>query len=461
MSAVCERPITRRRAALLLSSFTVAAAAAYFAWLHLPHGLIILGTMGAAAAAAGLAAFAFPRYALYFGIFWVYAGLAFYTSLPIPAAITLAVALAVALELMRGDRIQIRDPLFLWSISVFALLAIQSMLFAHYHAYSLWNFFSFAKSALLVFLIGQLVRREKDLETLAFVVFAGALASVVLGAVNNTLGIYNEAQSTIGSWQRFGGTHINANRAAHFFVAGLPLGVYAVKRAKPMLLKLTLVAATVVLALAVVLTFSRQTIFPLVIILLAVLFKEARSKWIYALVLGVVGVALFFIPGMYWHRITTIGAVFDAAGQEWSLAVRLEAFKAAWRMFLEHPFTGVGLNNFIVRSPLIVRIGAHNAYLEILAGVGIFGLIAFVAVMGSAVRGYARAMRARWSAESKWMSDLSFYFLLSCLALLISIFFEQTHFDREVWVPVAAGLIAGRMAGDAALSAPPERKPET
>lgn len=460
MDSVSARPITRKQAVWYASLSTAVVVSGYAAWRFVPGHLLTFGFLGAAAGLFALAVFVYPKLGLFFGLFFVYAGLRFYTGLPVPEAVIFIVTAAVALGLLRGDPVMVRDPLFLWALALFTLFALQSMLFAHNYSYAFLSFSAFVKSMLVIFLIGQLVRTEGDLHVLAVVIFTATVSSALLGAANNALGIQHPDQSLIpGSpWQRFSATHLNANSAAHFFVAGLPLGVYAVKRARRVLLKTLFIFGVAALVLATILTFSRQTIFPLVLILLAVLFREARSKWVYGVVAAIVVFGLLLVPGMYWHRISTITSALDDSGGEWSLALRVRAFKAAWRIFLEHPFTGVGLNNFIVRSGLIVKIGAHNGYLEILTGVGVFGFVSFLLMPWAGLRGFARAIKARWPAERRWMTDLSFYFLLSAIAVLVAIFFEQTHFNRVVWVPVAAGLIAARLAGE---NRSPEKNTET
>lgn len=457
MDAVSARPMTRKQAILFFAVSVLLAFVGLAAWRYLPHHIILLGLFGAAACVAGLLAVAFPKYGLYFGLFYVYAGLSYYTNLPIAPAVTFLVAAAVVLGLLRGDSIQLRDPLFLWALAVFTVLVFQSFLFAYDYGQALSSFASFAKSMLIVFLIAQIVRKEEDVDRLALVLFAATLSAVVLGAVNIKLGILNEESATtsVMGWQRFSATFINANRAALFLVAGLPLGIYAVKRARPMALKLTLVVCVIAIVFATIMTFSRQTIFPLSVVLLAVLFREARSRWIHVVVLLVVAIVLLMIPQLYWHRISSITQIFEETSEEKSLAIRVKAFKTAWKMFLDHPFTGVGLNNFIVRSAtdLPKRIGAHNAYLELLTGVGIFGFAAFMLMPVAAIRGYLKGIRTRWTTDRAWMGDASYYFMLSEVAILISLLFEHSHFQRVVWLPIVVGLIVGRLAGNTAPTA--------
>jgi len=115
---------------------------------------------------------------------------------------------------------------------------------------------------------------------------------------------------------------------------------------------------------------------------------------------------------------------------------------------LQHPLTGVGINNFIVRSAseLPVRIGAHNAYLEILVGVGIAGLTAFLAIIASGIVGLWKALKTRWENSYKWMNDLSYYLLVSLACTLLGAMFEAIQWKYELWLPVALGVSVGRLA---------------
>lgn len=140
--------------------------------------------------------------------------------------------------------------------------------------------------------------------------------------------------------------------------------------------------------------------------------------------------------------------------------IRVKALQTGWHLFLQHPFTGIGLSNFIVRSAseLPVRMVAHNGYIEVLTGVGLFGFIAFIMMPVAAIHGFVKAFKTRWPEEHWWMKELSYYFLLSLVAVLIGAFFQHVHFYRLFWVPVAAGLVAGKLADDVQRGA---RKTET
>jgi O-antigen ligase len=454
MDAIAASEPTRKQTAVFVWVTVLVGFAALAIWLFVPDRFVKLAAIGSAGAAFALLVFCFPRHGFYFGYFWVFAGLSYYGGGPVAAVVSLLVTMGVLTELLRGGTIEFRDPLFNWAMAFFVVFSIQSFLFAYDHSYAIEGLLSFAKTILTVFLICQLIRTEKHLETLAFVVFAAVLSTVILGVVNIRLGIVKDwtAISSALSWLRFGTTHINPNLAAYYLVVGLPLAIYAVTRARGALARGALVAGVLAIIVATVMTFSRQAIFPLVVILLATLFKQARRKYVYGIVVVAVVVVALFVPQYYWWRISTIGSVFDDSTGDFSLRLRLKALQAGWHLFLEHPFTGIGLGNFYVRSgsaELPVKMVAHNGYVEVLTGVGIFGFIAFLLMPFAGLRGVLKAWKAPWPAEHRWMKDLSFYLLLSLVAALIGVFFQHLHFYRVLWFPIAAGLVAGRLADKA------------
>ncbi|MFH1755907.1 MAG: O-antigen ligase family protein, partial [Candidatus Latescibacterota bacterium] len=130
-----------------------------------------------------------------------------------------------------------------------------------------------------------------------------------------------------------------------------------------------------------------------------------------------------------------------------SIYTRLQAAKSAISLFLQYPLTGVGLNNFMARSgtDLYVQLVAHNSYLEILAGVGVFGFIAWMSIILSSVRGCCKGMRHRWDAKDDWLKSLSFYMLLSLISSLMNNMFISGEFAYFLWTPLAGGLVAGNL----------------
>jgi O-antigen ligase len=180
-----------------------------------------------------------------------------------------------------------------------------------------------------------------------------------------------------------------------------------------------------------------------------------RTRRSLIIVATLAAVGLILTPKMWWERIMGLGAAFQTTTLDWSVYTRLMALHTAWEMFLQHPFTGIGIGNFIVAAAykLFVRIVVHNSYLEILVGTGIFGLLSFLFIMLSGFRHTLAGVRARWQGQPEWMRSACFYCALSAASIWMSSFFGTMPFRQPFWVPIATGLvIANLMREDAGAS---------
>jgi O-antigen ligase len=88
--------------------------------------------------------------------------------------------------------------------------------------------------------------------------------------------------------------------------------------------------------------------------------------------------------------------VLVVASNAASMHARLQLWAAAWSMFLDHPWTGVGIHNFVLAYRPYLPAAAlvdsritpwpHNLPLEIAAECGLIGLFALLFLAGSLVR---------------------------------------------------------------------------
>jgi O-antigen ligase len=90
----------------------------------------------------------------------------------------------------------------------------------------------------------------------------------------------------------------------------------------------------------------------------------------------------------------------NSAAARWSLSTRIELAKAAGDMAAAHPFFGIGLGRFYMLSNTYVgemlaaqgkqRENAHNYFLQVLAELGVPGLLLFLSVIALALRAGVR-----------------------------------------------------------------------
>ncbi len=446
------RAFSTRGERLLLSAVALAPLVIYLAARFLGYTKFLsLGGVAVAAVAFALTVMVRPRWGLYFLVFYFYSGVG--SIIPVNAAMpmTFLVFAAVLLDLVRGDHNRLNDARFWYANALFLLIALQSMLFARDPLLSFVELSNYAKMVLVTWLVVQLVRTAEDLRRLSYIVFAGAAATVLLGLFGLVFGVGPAQENYIGGVyiMRFTGAHENPNRAAAFMCSALPLGLFGARTCRNPWLRAGFVAGVLILIAGIFSTYSRSVVAPFAVVVLAVLVRELRSRRSYVLLVALAVLGLALTPRFYWERVMALREAFSpsVAGRDWSVYTRWMAMTAAWDMFLQHPFTGVGIGNFIVAaaSRVFLRIVAHNTYLEILVGTGIFGLLSYLAILGSGIRCTVHGVRHRWVSQPAWVRSLCFYLLLSGVSILISAFFGTMPFRYPVWIPVAAGLVVGNL----------------
>ncbi|MBI4056616.1 MAG: O-antigen ligase family protein [Elusimicrobia bacterium] len=117
---------------------------------------------------------------------------------------------------------------------------------------------------------------------------------------------------------------------------------------------------------------------------------------------------------------------------------RLELWKTAWNMFKDHPWLGVGLNNYRTLfsryhpTPIYgeeVWGSAHNLYLHQLAERGILGLLALLLLLGSMVYYSIKRYRKNPSPLNTWNLAALVGFLIMNLT--------ETSFETTMsWMPI-------------------------
>jgi len=449
--------LSRSQQIWFVSSAALLVLAGYVAVEFVPGSLLRLAVVGAVGAVGALIILAYPRLGMYAGVFYIYANLAAMMPLPLSYPLIMLTIIGTMIRLGGGEAIALRDSFFNWSMALFTMIAISSMVFSYDIGYSLLALSRWLKALIMVYLIVQLVRSAQDFDLLAVTVFGAMLASVFLGFANMLAGNTSDS-SYMGEVRmfRFSALHDNANNAALYMLSTVPIGIYLIKRYHRVWQRVGIALGILCLLIGVVATFSRQAVFPFAFIAAATMFREARRKRTWVLIgIGVVLVSLLS-PRYYWQRLMSVGDIFANYTQDWSFFLRVTAMKMAMKLIAENPITGVGLGNFIVRSgsELFVRLVAHNTYLEVLSGVGIFGFIAYLSMFAASMRSFMRAIRTRWAGENRYLGDFAYYMMVSFVATVIGATFASIPFYYCIWVPLAAGLALGVKSMRVPVSSP-------
>lgn len=208
------------------------------------------------------------------------------------------------------------------------------------------------------------------------------------------------------------------------------------------------------IVLALVLTFSRGAFVALVLMLAL----EFRERWTRRATIVPLGLALLLIalatPASYWSRVGSTlefvgggsGAASVAASDQ-SLDERSKLWQVGAAMFVEHPLTGVGMNNYGPRYvDYFQRVdpnlpccpaGAHNVLVRVAAETGLVGLASILFAIGLCVRGaYAAARRLVQLGLSEDASLLRSLCIGLCGYIVTALFLDG-QYPRAFWMVVA------------------------
>jgi putative inorganic carbon (HCO3(-)) transporter len=237
--------------------------------------------------------------------------------------------------------------------------------------------------------------------------FALALALVVAGVLISLVGFWQYATD-----QRIITAEEALRRIRGFYGSPNNLGLF-LGRALPMAAGLSLwwtrgrawlIAASIVIALALLLTFSIGAWVAVGVSLLALAALRGRRTLQVAVSVAVVGLLGVLVAAL---RVPRIGSHFDlSAGTSFE---RVLVWQSALRMLADHPIRGIGLDNFLYYYQHGYRLPAawrepdlshpHNLVLDFWLSLGLPGLLGLGLLVGRLATVVAREWRVSGSIE--------------------------------------------------------------
>ncbi len=208
----------------------------------------------------------------------------------------------------------------------------------------------------------------------------------------------------------------------------------------------------------VVMTSSRKSLFMALAAMALIALLNTRSKNYFLRLLVSLGIvaALSFavvrIPVLY----RAIGVRFvsmyeymmnDDFSADSSVNKRMSLIYMAKIFFYEHPFRGIGLNNFAARyTKTVTYVGyAHNNFWEIAADLGVIGLLAYY--------WFYVYLLFRHFRQILLGNKLSILFFSYVLILLFTEYGQVSYYDRLQQMMLAVSFSALFIAGDAEFAA--------
>jgi len=311
--------------------------------------------------------------------------------------------LQVIRELRRRSRIGVAEapPLISADSQSLALLALLGVMFAsvataHWRYVSLASAIEFAKIVLAYFLILYLVRGQRQARHLLWL-FAAIVGWHAAWAVHG----YLTGSSVTFAQNMYRATGPNTllgepNALASLLASATPIMAYLALAERSRLLKLVAVSLVLVAVWGVVFTASRAGVLALAGVALYVVLNSRRRILVLGMLAAVAALVWLAMPQDNRDRILSI-ARYE---QDASALGRLQAWAAARKMFADRPLLGVGVGGFMAAhgdlySPASVPsyLDSHSLFYQVIAEIGLLGLIAFTTFMALVVRNQVRARR--------------------------------------------------------------------
>jgi probable O-glycosylation ligase (exosortase A-associated) len=247
----------------------------------------------------------------------------------------------------------------------------------------------------------------------------------------------------------------NAFALALNMILPLLVGIATVEKRRA--LKVLAGAMAVLSTMTIFFTFSRGGLLTLAVVVPLLVWRSRRRLAVGGLI--ALGLAAFFLLTSeaflkdYGERASTISSY----EQDSSAVGRLNAWQTSWRVFLDHPWTGVGPDNLQVvhRSyspePERFRV-SHNAYLQILCESGLPALLLFLAALGAA---YVSLGRLRRLTGLPWVETHARMLQISLIAYGVGSMFLNTAYAELIYQLVGMSVSLEVIARGAAAAPAP------
>jgi len=315
-------------------------------------------------------------------------------------------------------------------IAGFIFTAILSVLFADAISLSLVRVFTFIQLFFLYLLVVSLVNSERKLNQVVWIWVISATAASLYAIA---LFMWEELPRAVGGIR-------DPNDLVLYLLIPIALTAYLFQMEKSNILKVFLGVSFGIFLAVTVVSFSRGG-FIAVLFLLGLLFlKSPKKKSLVALILIT---ALFLTPilpfQVWFDRIETI-VDLDVAK-----AGRGDIWEGGVRMFLHNFIFGVGVGNFRFEYRQYGWIGsyeglfamvAHNAYVEIAAEQGVFGLLFFLLLIWLTYKDLRKTERFLRIVENYYISNIAQALQIGFLSFLVGIMFLSQQHNKSLWLVV-------------------------
>ncbi|MHB8879091.1 MAG: O-antigen ligase family protein [Myxococcaceae bacterium] len=309
-----------------------------------------------------------------------------------PALVTSAIALVLMLagKVIRREGVSL-DGVRGIAFAAFSVVAAASIRWSIDPEASTFLAGELAKSIAIYFTMVNLVTTPRRLAVLC--------AALVLSSIVTSVGVlrwYATGQDLVQGFRaRWVGQYGDPNRMAMSVGIVVPLAAaFFMRRQSSWFMRLSCLLAAGLAVWAMVLSHSRGGFVGLAAALATWTLLERRVAQ--TVVVAILGISLFALaPRSFWDRTGTV-TQFE---QDESAMGRVHAWTVTSRISTDRPMLGVGGGTFFQAWPLYAPAearlphAAHNFFLQVIAELGILGMLLFLVFVGSGTAAAFEASR--------------------------------------------------------------------
>jgi O-antigen ligase len=309
-----------------------------------------------------------------------------------------------------------------------------------------------AVNAVLVMIVFAAIRTPRDLSMVLGAFVLGAVTAVLIGLVSAPGG---------ADAGRLGTEILDPNllAAALIAAAAICVALYALDRDP--LIRLLTICAAMLCAVGVLLTASRGALIAITFCLVAAVLLAGRWRppvlaGGVVVLIAAAGYFTFLAPPEIRDRVTE-----PTKGQERTREGRTTIWQVALRAAEDKPIAGVGAGNFRVASKhyidepgALARTDeitekpavAHNAYLEVLAELGVVGILLFVSILLTCLGSMIAAARMFDRKGDRRLQAVAIAVSIALIGVLVANFFFSDHYGKPMWLLLSLGPVLLTMA---------------
>lgn len=340
-------------------------------------------------------------------------------------------------------------------LGLFIASAILATVLSDYVPESLNHLRQLITAAIFFVLAMSIASYASLLQSIAFAIIFGVAGSAMLSLFGYVTANPMFSVMKSGDMVRAVGGSNDPNLFALPILFALPLLTYYSFEARRWKWRIAAMAVGILCIAALIVSFSRGA--ALVLVALCVLLVFQHHKRLLPRKLGLVLMAVMvaiivsatLVPDTYWERQRSLIGEPDE-----SLSRRSDYIKVAWDRFIASPIIGHGPGTFeylwaekvysgeIAQGPSggVAR-HAHNVYLEIVVGMGAYGLIAYFCIILLTLRNFNEAKYWLMKAHRYQEADMVGAYQISFIVILIYFLLISAQYHKLFWLSLALSQI--------------------